>query len=303
MHLHVWDPRRAGIDVAVELGGGKESGCDSCSPGAELIESLPQYEPERLHNSPLALVVAQVQFPAILSVQTDEALLARFQEKVRDRYPFLFLGQQFGFSIGPSGVEQQHQAASRVYQFADAEREWMATLTTGSISLEARNYTDYEDFSERLLRILASVREVYRIEFRQRLGLRYINEIRYPGAQGAEDWAPLINPQLLGPLADTGVSPLITFGYQEVGLQLGDGGLTLRHGHFAQGTTVASPPGTVPQEQGPFYLLDLDAYDEDGRDLDDHTLDELLKSYNHTMFQLLRWGVRDELFGYLKGDE
>lgn len=266
-----------------------------------MIETLPRYEPESLGNSPLALVVAQVQFPAILSVPTDEVLLARFQERIRDRYPYLFMGQQFGFNVGPQGVEQQ-QPTSRLYQFTDAGRQWMVTLSAGSIALEARDYTDYEDFSERLLRILASAREVYKIDLRQRLGLRYVNEIRHPDIQTSEGWASLINPQLLGPLADTGLSPLITSSYQETVLRLDNGGLTLRHGHFTQGSTVVPPPGEAPKEGGPFYLIDFDAYDEAGRDLDDHTLDELLKSYNHTMYQLLRWGVQEKLFDYLKGD-
>ena len=267
-----------------------------------MIETLPWREPERLRNSPLALVVAQVQFPAILSVQTDETLLARFQERIRDRYPYLFLGQQLGFSVGPQGVEQQ-PTAGRLYQFADADQQWMVTLSASSISLEAREYTDYEDFSERLLRVLASVRDVYKIDQRQRLGLRYVNEIRRSEVQAPEGWASLINPRLLGPLADTDLSSLVTASYQEIGLRLDNGGLTLRHGHFMQGTTVAPPPGGISKDNsGPFYLLDFDAFDDTGKDLDAHTLDDLLKSYNHAMYQLLRWGVQEELFEYLKGD-
>ena len=267
-----------------------------------MIDTLPQHVPERLYNSPLAVVVAQVQFPTILSVPTDETLLARFQDRIRDKYPYLFYGQQVGFSVGPQGIEQQ-STSSRLYQFADADRRWMVTLSASSIALEAHDYTDYEDFSERLLRILASAREVYNIDLRQRLGLRYVNEIRHPQVRAPKDWASFINPQLLGPLAVTGLSSLITASYQETGLQLDNGGLTLRHGHFAQGTTVASPPGDIPKEEsGPFYLLDFDAYDETGRDLDDHTLYGLLENYNHTMYQLLRWGVQEKLFDYLKGD-
>lgn len=267
-----------------------------------MIESLPQHEPERLKRSPLALVVAQVQFPAILAIQTDDALLAHFQEQIRDKYPYLFLGQQFGFTVGSQGVEQQ-QVAAKVYQFADANRDWSVTLTTNSIALEARNYTNYGDFSERVLRIVDAARKVYRIEFRQRLGLRYVNEIKHPRVRNPEDWISLINPQLLGPLADERLSYLVNFSYQETGLKLKSGGLTLRHGHFAQGTTVAPAPGDTPsQETEPFYLLDFDAFDEEGRDLDGHTLEELLRSYNHTMFQLLHWGVQEELFDYLKGE-
>ncbi len=268
-----------------------------------MIETLPPVEPERLRNAQLALVVAQLQFPTILSIQTDQTLLARFQEEIRDKYPYLFLGQQFGFQVGLQGVEQQ-QAASRVYQFTDATREWSVTLTTSAVALEARNYTDYGDFSERVLRIVDAARKVYKIEFRQRLGLRYVNEIRHPDVKTAEGWTSLINPQLLGPLADERLSSHFNFSYQEAGLQLSNGQLAIRHGHFAQGTTVVPPPGSMPQEQdGPFYLLDFDAFDEEGRDLGEHALEELLRSYNHTMFQLLHWGVQRELFEYLRGGQ
>ena len=267
-----------------------------------MIDTLPQVQPERLQNSPLELVVAQVQFPDILSIQTDDALLARFQDEIRDNYPYLFLGQQFALNVGPQGVEQQ-QGTARIYRFADGDRDWSVTLTTNSVALEARNYTDYEDFSERVLRIVEAARKVYKISIRQRLGLRYVNEIKHPNVTTAKDWSTLINPQLLGLLADKGLSSLVNFSYQETGLRLENGGLTLRHGHFEQGTTVAPPPGEAPTEQNdPFYLLDFDAFDDEGRDLDWHTLEELLKSYNHTMFQLLHWGVQKELFNHLKGE-
>jgi uncharacterized protein (TIGR04255 family) len=278
----------------------KEDGRGDGSPEGALIETLPPAEPEWLRNAQLALVVAQVQFPAILSVQTDQTLLARFQEQIRATYPYLYLGQQLGFSLGPQGVEQQ-QASGRLYHFSDANRQWVVTLSAGSIALESRAYTSYEDFAERLLRILASAREVYDIRRRTRLGLRYINEFRRSDVQAPEDWGSLINPQLLGPIADEDLSSLAISSYQEVALRLENGSLTLRHGHFLEASTVAPPPGASVEERGPFYLLDLDAYEEAEKDLDDHTLGELLKSYNHTMFQILRWSVQDELFEYLKG--
>jgi len=290
------------VIAGIESGAEKEDGRGGDSPESALIETLPPAEPERLRNAQLALVAAEVHFPAILSIQTDQVLLARFQDQIRDRYPYLFLGQQFGFSIGPQGVEQPQQASGRLYQFADTERQWMVTLTANSIALQSRDYTDYEGFSERLLRILASARDVYKISNRQRLGLRYVNEIRHPKARSPEDWNSLINPELLGLLANKGLSPLIASSFQEASIRLNNGALTLRHGHFAQGTTVPPPPGEPPADGGPFYLLDLDAYDEEGTDLDDHTIDQLLKSYNQTMFQLLCWSVQEELFEYLKGD-
>ena len=266
-----------------------------------MIEALPRDEPGRLNNSPLALVVAQVRFPAILSIQSDDRLLARFQDAIRETYPFLSVGHQVGFSVGPQGIEQQ-QNSGKIYQFTDVNRQWTVTLSADAVSLEARRYTSYEDFSERIFRVITAAQSIYRIDVRQRVGLRYVNEIRHPEASEAAHWASLINPQLLGLLADDRVVPLLSASYQEASLQLPTGGLTIRHGHFVQGTTVPSIFGDAPKDEGPFYLLDFDAFHESFAALDVHTLNELFQGYNHTMFQLLRWGVQDKLFAYLKGD-
>lgn len=267
-----------------------------------LIDTLPSYEPEQLANSPLDLVVAQIRFPPVLSIETDERALAQFQDLLRDTYPYLSIGQQFGINIGPQGVEPQQQISSgRIYQFADVGREWIVSLNVDSIALEARRYTKYEDFSERILRLLAAIKDVYRIRARQRLGLRYINEIRYPNATSITDWGQLVKHDLLGLTANSALAPLVKSSLQELSLNIPNGGLTIRHGYLTQGTTVAPLPGDTPKDAGPFYLLDFDAFDEQGQDLEGHTLDELLRSYNHTMFQLFRWFLQDQLYNYLKG--
>jgi uncharacterized protein (TIGR04255 family) len=264
-----------------------------------VIDTLPGYEPEQLPNAPLALVVAQIRFPPVLSIQTDEKLLAQFQDLLRDRYPFVYVGQQIGLNVGPQGIEQQ-QTAGRIYQFADADREWAVSLAVDSVALEARRYTDYEDFRRRIMSLIGAVKEVYRVAERLRLGLRYINEIRYPDASTVTDWIPLLRYELLGLLAKGEITPFVKSSLQELSLNLHNGGLTIRHGYVPQGTTVAPLPGERVQDAGPFYLLDFDAFDEQGRDLDDRTLDELFQSYNHTMFQLFRWLVQDQLYDYLK---
>lgn len=267
-----------------------------------MVDALPPVEPERLIRAPLALVVAQIRFPPVLSIQTDDKSLARFQDLLRDRYPYLSIGQQIAINLGPQGFEQQPGPA-RIYQFADADREWVVSLTVDSVALEARRYTDYDDFSERIMRLMTAVKDVYRVKERQRLGLRYINEVRHSDASTITDWVPLIRPELLGLAANNAIASSIKSTFQELSLNLEIGGLTLRHGYFPQGTTVAPLPGDAPKDEGPFYLIDLDAFDEEGRDLDDHTLDKLLQSYNHTMFRLFRWLVQDQLYAYLKGEQ
>jgi uncharacterized protein (TIGR04255 family) len=262
---------------------------------------LPYYDPVPLERSPLVLSVAQIQFPAIMAIATDDTFIAQFQERVRNFYPFLKVGHQAGFSLSGGGIQPQ-QLSTRFFQFTDSERLWTVTLATNAVSLEARRYTDIEEFVDRLSKILAAVKDIYSVSIRERAGLRYINEIRYPDADTPSDWRPLIRNQLLGPLSDESISRNAVAMSQELVLDIPDGNLAIRHGFFPQGNAVAPIPGT-DQPAGPFYLFDLDAYDESSKDMDEGTLEELFRSYNSVQYSLFRWGLEQRLFSYLKGSD
>lgn len=266
--------------------------------------TLPQHEPVDLERSPLALVVAQVSFPTILSISTDDNLLAQFQGKIRDSYPNLLIGHGFGISIGLGGIEQQ-PSPTRNFQFADSGRRWTVALSANAISLETRNYQDIDEFLDRLLRVVTAAKDTYKISAWERVGHRYVNEIRYPDADTPAAWRSLINPHLLGPLSDDNIVSSVRTAYQELTLEVPDGTLTVRHGYLPQGTTVVPAPGTNPSSEtlGPFYLMDFDAFDDKGGEMNNETLDGLLRSYNKSIYSLFRWGLTGRLFEYLKGSE
>src|SRR5215212_5174263 len=265
----------------------------------DTINTLPQYEPERLERSPIVLAVAQIIFPAILSIQTDDKLTAQFQERIRGLYPLLSVGHQVEFSLSLGGIQQQ-ELPNRSFQFTDSEQRWTITLSANSLSLETRHYTDVNEFVERLLTVVTAAKESFGLSVRERVGLRYINEIRHPVANTPAAWRPLIRSELLGPLADDHIAHNIVSASQQLSFEMPEGRLTLHHGYIPQGTTVGTIPETKPPE-GPFYLLDLDAFDDKGREIDNEVLDRLFRGYNRIIYSLFRWGIRESLFEYLKG--
>lgn len=267
----------------------------------DLTGALPQYDPESLKRSPLALAVAQIRFPVNMTIPTDDGLLARFQGQVRNFYPVLSVGQQAGFSLTPGGIQPQ-QLSTRFYQFTDPERQWTLTLASDALSLETRHYTIADDFMDRLLKVVAAVKDTYDQSIRQRVGLRYVNEIRYPGADTPADWRTLLRPELLGVIADENLTRSVVSATQEVTFDVPDGNLTIRHGFLPQGNAVAPLSGTE-QTSGPFYLFDLDAYNDQSGDLDEKTLDRLFRGYNSVIHNLFRWALEEKLFDHLKGPE
>jgi uncharacterized protein (TIGR04255 family) len=259
------------------------------------------YEPEELTDSPIELAVVQVQYPTIMSIPTNEALLAAFQERVRDLYPFLSVGPQGIFTVSSQNVEQQ--PTTRVFQFMDINQRWTVTLSADSIALETRNYTTFSEFSNRLLKILAAANEVYSLRDKQRLGLRYINEIRHKDTEATEAssalWNTIIRPEVLGILS-TEVGDSVDQSVQELSLTIRNGKLTMRHGAFPQGTSVAPLPNQSVLDD-PFYLLDFDAFDDRPSNLDVRSLSETLRDYNRSIFSLFRWSLQDEYYQELKG--
>ena len=89
------------------------------------------------------------------------------------------------------------------YQFVSAEGQWKISLTKGFIALSTYGYTRWEEFAQRLDRILAVFIETYHPSWFTRVGLRYVNAFRR-APLGLEDclWKELITPGFLGLMGD-----------------------------------------------------------------------------------------------------
>lgn len=248
----------------------------------------------RLQRLPLVLALCQVQFPAVLRIAEKE-FAAIFQEQIRHKYPIFGEEQQMQFVLGPQGV--QAMPAATQLRFSDPEGAWAVVLSTTSLTIENRNYLSIDDFASRLQDILAALAAQLRPAFVDRVGLRYINEIRLPEAPTAYGWNGLISEWLLGPLSshfaeDVGVEQAV----QEIRLTRGDSRrTTLRHGHIAAGTTVPPPPDQQPPH-GPFYLLDLDHSVTGRSTFSEAKIIEHVMEANAFNWSLFRRSLTDKLF-------
>ena len=94
-------------------------------------------------------------------------------------------------------------AAGGNHQFVSAEGQWKVSLTKGFIALSTYGYTRWEEFAQRLDRVLAAFIETYHPSWLTRVGLRYVNAFRRE-ALGLEDmlWKELITPGFLGLMAE-----------------------------------------------------------------------------------------------------
>ncbi len=248
----------------------------------------------RLQRLPLVLALCQVQFPAVLRI-ADKDFAAIFQEQIRHRYPIFGAEPQMQFVLGPQGV--QAMPASTQLRFSDPEGAWSIVLSTTSLTIENRAYLSIDDFASRLQDILAALSAQLRPAFVDRIGLRYINEIRVPQAESAYSWNGLINDWLLGPLSSHFAEDVeVEQAVQEIRLTRGENRRTaLRHGFLGAGTTVPPPQGGQPPS-GPFYLLDLDHSVTGRSSFSESKIIEHVMEANAFNWTLFRRALSDKLF-------
>lgn len=140
----------------------------------------------------LVEVICQLRFPEILSIDASEP--AVFQDRIRREYPQY---EKKIEQLPPQMVNGKPvpQGTVNNYQFVSAEGQWKISLTKGFIALSTYGYTRWEEFAQRLDRILAVFIETYHPSWFTRVGLRYVNAFRR-APLGLEDclWKELITP-------------------------------------------------------------------------------------------------------------
>lgn len=159
-------------------------------------------------RSPLIEVICQLRFPTILSIGAKEP--AEFQEAIRHDFPQYAARQEhpapkvIGTENGVPKVEPQSTITN--YNFVSKDGFWKVNLTSNFIALSTLRYTRWEDFAQKLDKLLAAFIQIYKPDFFERVGLRYVNAISKE-ALGLTEllWDDLIQSPYVGILGEPDV--------------------------------------------------------------------------------------------------
>lgn len=264
--------------------------------GRDLANWLHIEAPKRqiYESPPLALALCQVRFATKFGL--NDSGVASFQEALGTEYPIPERQQevasiQIGQPAGPTDFQQA--TPSILWKFTDQTGDWTVTLTQDFVTLETRAYADFDDFLQRLQKVLQTLIATVKPGIGRRIGLRYINEIR----SRERVWLDIIRADLLGVLALDSFRESADQAIQVLSLRAGEAHITLQHGLFPTGTTVVPKPG-VQAETLPFYLLDVDMYQEfappEPLQMDAVSISEYVERYHTTVSELFRWVTTDE---------
>jgi uncharacterized protein (TIGR04255 family) len=204
-------------------------------------------------RTPLALVVAEIRHPAALPL--SDSARSQLKTRLAPLFPLAKPVQQL--TVTPTQT-----AVSTNVRFMSRDRTSSVTFRDDVIVVETTRYERRRVLRNMLREAVLARQETAPVDGVERLGIRYVNEVRVPGLESPREWAGWIAPALTCPLALTTVNGLETQAWQGVSV-LGDAqyGVVVRHGVF-DGYAV-DPVGDLQRAApppGPFFLIDLDCY-------------------------------------------
>lgn len=246
---------------------------------------LPDYEEIRFKNAPIKRVLCQAKFPTIIALAEEGPLVGRFQEFIREQYPFLQQVQQFSIAI--VGGESPRASSQRAWQFADANKRWTVTLAPDALTVEAENYSSFDDLSAQIGLALRALAQEVRPGYCTRLGLRYINEIPADENQTGA-WSNVLNEHWRSILDAGIIGDSVTHWLQNLRLQLEDGTFNVNVGF------VSDEPARV--------VIDLDYFDESQTELNADDTMAKLDRWHAVIHNMFRWTISEDMLGRLEAE-
>lgn len=253
--------------------------------------NLPEFERVIYKHNPLIEVVCQLRFPPILKISHQEPV--EFQDEIRSQYPlfevtqppipseFIKLSQQAGLSL-------PNQLSYSSYSFKSEDQEWQISLTKDFISISTSAYERYEEFKQRLKRVVDIFERIYQPSFYTRTGLRYQDLIvRSDLKLEDKKWSDLIAKRIGSELHDSELSTSIQTITKNLVLKVGDGQVNFNHGLVILEDSKKDSNETA-------YLLDADFYTEQKVE-NNGKVWNILDQFNQSAGRLFRWSITDAL--------
>jgi uncharacterized protein (TIGR04255 family) len=249
-----------------------------------------------LKEAPLILVIVQLRFPPILSIE-ESSFVASFQEAVREKYPILQSEKTSRFIFGPQGLMPTEPQV--VWRFADLEGNWRVSLAPDFIALETISYLSRSDFLERLETVLTALDEHIKPASVERFGLRYIDRLTEPDITNL---SKLVRPEVAGIVAKETV--LGKYVQQAISESLFDfpeenGQMRSRWGLLPANKTI--DPAVEPIAE-PSWVLDLDMSLSTQRTFSVAALMSEAHYFTERIYTFFRWVVTDDFLRRFGGE-
>jgi uncharacterized protein (TIGR04255 family) len=245
----------------------------------------------RFVNDPLRAAVAQIRFPATLSLRDDQ-VIAEIARRLPDLPELTGPTSQVQVPLGTLGqfALTQHQPA----RFRDPVGTTIVSISPDSASVECTTYPGWEAFETRIRSTLEAIDDLLPPVI-TRVGLRYVNELLLPGAETTADWRRLLDDEMVGFIGGERIGGRVRRSLEQVTLDMGEDEVTIRHGFVARRDLPESTPSSL-------YLFDIDAYTEQPGERSTERVMAVLQRYHQWAWTLFRGSIGDDVVAALGGE-
>jgi uncharacterized protein (TIGR04255 family) len=254
-------------------------------------------------NAPLELVAAEIRFPYTSRLRQQE-LLDSIATDLSDITPIARPGQSLtvDFALASGAVNQQTEP---LFKLLDRESCVAITITPTALTVETTRYSEFRDFLQTVITALEATLRHGNISVVERVGIRYIDEIRVPVAiQGFHDWEGWISPKLLHVASVNDEYPVVT-SQGAVQYAINDEmGLLFRFASLVGEGVVGREPlkrRTTPTN-GPFFVLDSDGFWQPAtfHDVDVKRVADVLTQLHEPIGNTFQAAITDNLRAHLR---
>lgn len=205
-------------------------------------------------NAPISLVVAEIRHPILSEFTAVE--IGAFKTALTSVLPVMRWERIVDVEL-PAGT----QHVTNVPRFVSRDLHQSLQLQPGAMIIESTVYTGWTDFRQLIHEALQIQSRIKPFEGVDRLGLRYIDEIRIPNEVNEIKWSEWVHSDLLGPqhIEETLGAP-ITQSQGATITQISPSiSYTTRYGaDFGQAVVSTDNLVRSDESSGAYFLLDLD---------------------------------------------
>ncbi len=258
-----------------------------------------------LPDAPLARVVAQIRYPRLSVLATDDAGANAIAAALRDTYPLLNEAQEVSVTITPEGVSQA-PGGGRLWQLRSVDLDWQVSFGPEFVSLDTSAYTSRENFTARLEAVLTCFADKIAPPFAERIGVRYINRVENATVDELKE---LVRPEVLGGLAVPMHTVTMAHSLSEALYNLRPD--ILKGGAVMDGLQArwgVLPPGavldpTLPPVPTSSWVLDLDSFRVGKADFAADAIAGEVRNLAERAYRYFRWVVTPTFLTRFGGNE
>ncbi len=238
-----------------------------------------------LPHSPLVSVVAQARFSTVLKIDSREGI-APFQENMRADYPLFEEVTAHQLQIDMSGGAGAFKpVTTKVWRFSDAARSRTLSLSSDTVTLEARVYPGRAAFMARWATILERLEGAFAPGLVLRSGVRYLNRLHGSSLERLPDW---IRENLIG-VALPDLRGHVTQAISEANLKVEEGQLLLRWGILPPKSTI--DPALLEPIEDLSWILDIDIFSAAQQPFAAAELEQSYAALAERAYAVFRWVV------------